>query len=86
MNEENPMDAGVQPLDAIMAERGIKNHDLVAALPPGSLTHKQVQKARNGRRINPKIQDKVVGALNLFCAPASYGFDAVFTYRGKKVL
>ncbi len=41
---------GTQPLDKIMEERGLKNHDLVAVSKDG-LTHKQVQKGRKGRRL-----------------------------------
>ena len=82
--EQNEMDVGVQPLDAIMTEREIKNHDLVAAMPPGFLTHKQVQKARKGRRLTPNMQDKVLEALNAFVEPAAYTFEQVFNYRGKK--
>jgi len=54
---------GVQPLDAIMEEQGLKNHDLVAASMEG-LTHKQVQKGRKGRRLTRNIQDKIVLALS----------------------
>lgn len=78
------MDVGIQPLDAIMTEKGIKNHDLVAAMPPGTLTHKQVQKARKGRRLTMNTQDKIHEALNAYSAPESYGFEELFNYRGKK--
>ena len=86
MNEEISMDVGVQPLDAIMTEKGIKNHDLVAAVAPGFINHKQVQKARKGRRLTVHMQEKIVEALNAYCGEESYAFDAVFTYRGKKNL
>jgi hypothetical protein len=84
MDEENRMDVGVQPLDAIMKEGNIRNHDLVAAMPPGFINHKQVQKARRGRRLTPHMQDKVLKALNACCAPASYLHEEVFNYRGNK--
>ena len=86
MTEEYTMDLGVQPLDAIMTEKGIRNHDLVAAMQPGYLNHKQVQKARKGRRLTTNIQDKVLAALNACAAPESYKMDDLFTYRGKKSL
>lgn len=86
MTEENTMNVGIQPLDAIMDSRGIKNHDLVAAMPPGFINHKQVQKARKGRRLTIHMQEKTVEALNASCAPESYEFKDVFTYRGKKPL
>jgi hypothetical protein len=58
------LNLGVQPLDAVMEEQGLKNHDLVAASTEG-LTHKQVQKGRKGRRLTRNIQDKIVAALSV---------------------
>ncbi|NLX25951.1 MAG: hypothetical protein GXY61_08350 [Lentisphaerae bacterium] len=84
MSEESSMDVGVQPLDAIMTEKGIKNHDLVAACTPGYINHKQVQKARKGRRLTTNLQDKILEALNAYSDPESYAFEQVFNYRGKK--
>lgn len=80
------MDVGVQPLDAIMTEKEIKNHDLVEVAPPGFITHKQIQKGRKGRRLSMHMQDKVLDALNAFVAPESYEFTELFNYRGKKPL
>jgi hypothetical protein len=80
------MDVGVQPLDAIMTEKEIKNHDLVDVAPPGFITHKQIQKGRKGRRLSMHMQDKVHDALNAFVAPESYEFKDLFNYRGKKPL
>ncbi len=84
MSEEMNMNVGVQPLDALMAEKEIKNHDLVAAVPPGFINHKQVQKARKGRRMTAHMQDKILEALNAFCAPEAFRFEEIFTYRGKR--
>jgi hypothetical protein len=80
------MNVGVQPLDAIMTEKEIKNTDLVKAAPPGFITHKQIQKGRKGRRLSMHMQDKVLDALNAFVAPESYEFKELFNYRGKKPL
>ena len=80
------MNVGVQPLDAIMTEKQIKNTDLVKAAPPGFITHKQIQKGRKGRRLSMHMQDKVLDALNAFVAPESYEFKELFNYRGKKPL
>ncbi len=55
-------DFGVQPLDRLMTELELGNHELVLA-SPGQLTHKQVQKARKGRRLTPNLQRKVKDAL-----------------------
>ncbi len=80
------MNVGVQPLDAIMTKREIKNTDLVKVAPPGFITHKQIQKGRKGRRLSMHMQDKVLDALNAFVAPESYEFKELFNYRGKKPL
>jgi len=76
---DKELELGTQPLDKIMEERGLKNHDLVAASKDG-LTHKQVQKGRKGRRLTRHIQDKIVEALAV-CAGESYRLDQLFNYR-----
>ena len=85
MSEENDMNVGVQPLDAIMEEKEIKNHDLVAAAKAGFITHKQVQKARKGRRLTRHMQEKILEALNAYVTE-EYKFEQIFNYRGKKPL
>ena len=76
---DKDLELGIQPLDAIMEERGLKNHDLVAASKDG-LTHKQVQKGRKGRRLTRHIQDKIVVALTVFTG-VNYKLDQLFNYR-----
>jgi hypothetical protein len=76
---DKELELGVQPLDAIMEERGSKNHDLVAASKDG-LTHKQVQKGRKGRRLTRHIQEKIVAALSARTGEA-YKLDQLFNYR-----
>ncbi len=65
MEDSLTKDLGPQPLDAILDEIGLSNHQLVA-LSTEQLTHKQVQKARKGRRISVNIQRKILRALNAF--------------------
>jgi hypothetical protein len=76
---DKELELGVQPLDKIMEERGLKNHDLVAASKDG-LTHKQVQKGRRGRRLTRNIQDKVATALSAV-TKEMYKVDQLFNYR-----
>ena len=76
---DKDLELGIQPLDAIMEERGLKNHDLVAASKDG-LTHKQVQKGRKGRRLTRNIQDKIVVALSASTGEG-YKLDKLFNYR-----
>ena len=75
---EESREFGTQPLDRIMAEYGLSNHDLVAASTEG-LTHKQVQKGRRGRRLTRNIQDKIVRALSS-CTGEAYTPDRLFSY------
>ena len=57
-------DLGIQPLDKMMKEWGIENHDMVE-VSTEQLTHKQVQKARTGRRLTLKMMQKVTRAFNV---------------------
>jgi hypothetical protein len=55
---------GPQPLIALMESWRLENHDLVDASPE-QLTHKQVQRARNGRRLTLKMMMKLARSLNI---------------------
>ncbi|MGE4490331.1 MAG: hypothetical protein AB7E95_12390 [Kiritimatiellales bacterium] len=79
MMTDKPMELGVQPLDALMEELGLKNHDLVEASKDG-LTHKQVQKGRKGRRLTRNIQDKILVSISS-CTGTSYTLGQLFNYR-----
>ena len=57
-------DLGVQPLDTMMKAWKIENHDMVE-VSTEQLTHKQVQKARLGRRLTLKMMQKVTRAFNV---------------------
>lgn len=63
---------GPQPLDTIMTEFGIENHELVASSTE-QLTHKQVQKGRKGRQLTANVRTKITHAMN-----------AVFAARGEE--
>ena len=87
--EKDKFDYGEQPLEGVMTGVGLSNHDLVAASGEG-LTHKQVGRARRGRRLTRKMQEKVVRALNAAGKKGEdgmedgmeYGVKDVFNYRG----
>jgi hypothetical protein len=76
------MEAGRQPLDAVMAEAGLGNHDLVASSSE-PLTHKEVQKGRKGRRLTRRLQERILRALNARTAPKVFELDEIFNYRGR---
>ena len=56
-------DLGEQPLASLMAERGLKPQDLVAASTE-QLTHKMVTRAMKGRRLTANAMGKVHRAWN----------------------
>jgi len=61
--DEATRDHGPQPLDRLMSQWMLSNHELVTASPE-QLNHKQVQKARGGRRLTLHLMRKVTRALN----------------------
>ena len=75
------MEAGQQPLDRFMNEVDLKNNDLVKSSKEG-LTHKQVSKARKGRRITLRMQKKVLFAWNSL-RDEGCELDDLFNYRGR---
>jgi len=54
---------GLQPLDSLMNDWSLTNHDLVECSPE-QMTHKQVQKARSGRMLTLKMKMKMARTLN----------------------
>lgn len=77
------MEAGTQPLDAVMMQRRLTNHDLVLAAVGSGLTHKQVAKARRGRRLTMHMQNKIVSALNELVGEISpVRREDCFNYKG----
>jgi hypothetical protein len=63
MTEETTRDHGVQPLDGLMRDWGLSNHDLVEGASE-QINHKQVQKARKGRQLTLHLMQKLTRALN----------------------
>lgn len=64
MTESRGNDLGNQPVDVMMTAWGLGNHDLVE-VSTEQLTHKQVQRARKGRRLTLKMMQKVTRAFNV---------------------
>lgn len=81
MSEQNNMEAGVQPLDQLIVDAGLRNNDLVKISDNG-LTHKQVSKARRGRKITRRMQLKVLSAWNSLIDHECV-IDDLFNYVGK---
>ena len=53
---------GPQPVARLLAELGLKPHDLVASAAE-PMTHKMITRACKGRRLTPRAQAKVLAAL-----------------------
>lgn len=83
------MDLGIQPLDELMSAWKLENHQLVE-ISTEQLTHKQVQRARKGRRLTLKMMMKVTRAFNVVIwhrltneqkeAYFEYGWKHLFNY------
>ena len=71
-------DLGPQPIAAILTQRNLKPHDLVAASTQ-QLTHKMVSRAAKGRRLTLNAQTKVLNALNTVTGK-NYSLRDLFNY------
>lgn len=69
---------GEQPVAKIIAEAGLKPHDLVTASAE-QMTHKMVSRACKGRRLTPNVQHKILNALNK-ATGKKYSMTDLFTY------
>ncbi|MCP3917240.1 MAG: hypothetical protein GY711_16960 [bacterium] len=79
MKDEVGHDLGEQPLADLMAERGLKPKDLVAASTE-QLTHKMVTRAMKGRRLTANTMGKVHRAWNR-AAEDEAGVGSLFNYE-----
>jgi len=74
------MEHETQPLDNILEELNINNHDLVAASTE-HLNHKMVKKGRKGKAISRRIHFKILNALNSITPEGvEYKIKDLFTY------
>ena len=71
-------DLGLQPIAGVLAERGLKSHDLVKASTE-HLTHKMVIRACKGRRLTTQVQKKIVSALSR-ASEESFTIRDLFNY------
>ncbi|MBF0478206.1 MAG: hypothetical protein HQL26_01860 [Candidatus Omnitrophica bacterium] len=75
------VELGVQPIDGIMNQLKVDNAQVVKSSTE-QLSFKMLKKAREGRRLNRKIQLKVWRALNITTAK-NYKVEELFNYSGK---
>ena len=78
MHKDIERNLGEQPIAAIMRERELKAHDLVAASTV-QITHKMVARGCKGRRLTRNVQFKLVNALNAATGQA-YSLADLFNY------
>ena len=78
MDESLERNLGEQPIARIMAARGLRAGDLVAASTE-QITYKMVSRACKGRRLTPHVQVKICNALNA-AANGGYTVKDLFTY------
>ncbi|MFA5320424.1 MAG: hypothetical protein WBE75_05270 [Candidatus Omnitrophota bacterium] len=78
MEQKIERDLGEQPIAAIMAEHDLKTHDLVAKSIE-QLSHKMVARAVKGRRLTPRVKNKVLNALNK-ATEKNYSLKQLFNY------
>ena len=78
MNTDAKREYGLQPLDGLMLELELVNHDLVAASTE-QLTHKMVSKGRKGRWLTMPVRMKVLRALNL-ASGKTFALTDLFNY------
>ncbi|MCX5694011.1 MAG: hypothetical protein NT014_02575 [Candidatus Omnitrophica bacterium] len=78
MNKEIERDLGEQPIAQIMAEHALKPNDLVSNSTE-QITHKMVSRGVKGRRLNLKIQYRLLNALNK-AAGKQYTLKDLFNY------
>lgn len=78
MSTEMERNLGPQPIARIMAERGLKPGDLVAASTE-QITHKSVTRACKGRWLTDNMRNKIRRALNQ-AAGHEYAMTELFNY------
>jgi hypothetical protein len=78
MTEDVERNLGEQPIARIMAEQGLRPHDLVAASTQ-QITHKMVARACKGRRLTANVQAKILNALNASTGKR-YALGDLFNY------
>jgi len=79
MNNDIERNFGEQPYARIMAEHELATHDIVLASSE-QVTHKMVARAMKGRRLTPKVQAKILNALNN-ATEKNYTLTDLFNYQ-----
>ncbi len=78
-DEEVITEKGTQPLDELMERLKVTNQDLVKT-SSDQLTYKVVGKARKGKKLNEKMQLKVLHALQAVRPEMTFTLEDLFNY------
>lgn len=78
MSFEIERNLGEQPIAKIIAERGLKPKDLVAASDE-QITHKMITRACKGRWLTDNVRNKIRRAINK-AAGKEYAMTELFNY------
>lgn len=78
MESKVERDLGKQPIAKIIVALGLKSNDLVSNSTE-QITHKMIGRAAKGRRLNLKIQYRILNALNKV-AGKQYVLKDLFNY------
>ena len=78
MQSDIERNLGEQAVARLMAEHGLRAHDLVVASTE-QITHKMVARACRGRRLTRGVQGKIRNALNR-ASGRQYALEDLFSY------
>ena len=78
MNYDIKKDLGEQPIAGIISEKNLKSHDIVNASTE-QVTYKMISRAVKGRRLSPKVQNKILRAINILTGNR-YSLKDIFNY------
>ena len=78
IDNNNELNLGPQPIIDIMAANNLCAHDLVAASTE-QITHKMISRACKGRKLSPRVKQKILNALNNSCEK-KYTLREAFNY------
>ena len=78
MNNDKELNLGPQPIIDVMAHHKLDGHDVVSASTE-QITHKMVARACKGRRLSPRVKQKVLNALNN-ASGEEYSLRDLFNY------
>ena len=78
MNYDIKRDFGEQPIASIISEKNLKPDDIVN-VSTEQITYKMISRALKGRRLLPKVQNKILHTINSL-TKNQYSLKDIFNY------